>query len=933
MKNKLFLTATSLMLATSIFFSNLVAYAETTPTFETINDGIYELRLTDEDARYKGFINVAGINIDITPGIDVETFEDSMDKLNKEIEAPSKTTGASSTQVYFDETNKRDQSEHTLKVDVDFAGRVLGYPLNVMFVMDQSGSLNMYSTKAIGTADITYTSPDMNPKHYYKTTIRLTFVDGESSTYDYYFSPQHSGITNAWNTTQNAIKEYHNQLVGQVFEGKEIQNVTVTAINSRNEIYSLGTTKKFEPLHCIFDSTEPAKMIDGENEYDFTIVAAPSMPTGVDFYSPEAFDATKFPNSAGEYDDFDSEVYINNLLNEDKSYDRMMLSKILFKELSNIAVNGNSEDGTSVDDNKIGYARFARVVYGHQGLTADNFEDDSLGTGTVNHVGDAFTSTTGYYQTMYEVGFDKAKEILTEDDTTVGRKAKNLVIFVSDGVPSGTDYGKPDSHLIFREKEIDGFVEETDSIIYFAGIDLPEVAYDNWSKAIATIDSEADSVSGPTDDQYLRANGTTLEELIDVRDNIERIITAASYLEADIDPLFELRVDEEHPIQLDFATTEGTGVSSEISEKKTIEITDFTDFKQVENTEDGDLLYEAELKYTEENGSSTPIGVIQYNGTDKTITWKIEEREVVNARMSFYEKLDETQVKWDEISNGKTQTADVLASSSANFVDENGFNKTLSMGKQGMVKIENNNQLRIENVSNPASATQVPTGSTINYTITVTNEQITAKAAEAENLLVVQEIPVNTTYLSNTNATITNGTTTREFDISSAYDKVKNEIRFEVPELNSGEKLTFDYQAKVTSEWEKTIVSVSQLGIVDRANTLDEQGDPLLYAMDLVHVTPNVPTEGDGNGEDPNVDPNPETDPETDPEEEGATEVPPSVDQGNPHDNLEDGEPLPKTGYLNMLKEASGSAVVIVAIMSLLTLMIVYLILNKKYKK
>ncbi len=928
MKNKLFSATTSLALITSIFFSNLVAYAETTPTFETISDGIYELRLTDEDARYKGFINVAGINIDITPGLDVETFEDSMYKLNEKIKAPSKTTGASSTQVYFDSTNKNDQSEHTLKVDVDFAGRVIGQPLNVMFVMDQSGSLNMYGRIADNKK---YNSPDMNPKHYYKINIALTF-EGDSTeyAYSYYHSPQHSGITGTWVTTTSDkyIDNYltnddEDKLVGQSFDGKVISSVSVGTVTSEAEVYSLGTEKKFNPINCIFESTDETVIVDGEHTHSFKKVSEPDNLEKYMYFSPEKFDS-KSEFTEGSYDDFDSEVYISHLIKEDKAYDRMMVSKIMFKELSNIAVNGNSDDGSSIDDNKIGFVRFAENVYGYQKVSGHNFKDVSVKTeveGKEESVGYHFTDTVGYTGTNYVTGFYKAEDLLTRDETTPGREAKNLVIFVSDGEPSGV------THDEFRDDYINDFVKETDSIIYFAGIDLPQVDYDNWSKAIATIDSEAGTV--PTDDQYLRANGTTLEELIDVRDNIERIITAASYLEADIDPLFELRVDEEHPIQLDFATTEGTGVSSEISEKKTIEITDFTDFKQVENTEDGDLLYEAELKYTEENGSSTPIGVIQYNGTDKTITWKIEEREVVNARMSFYEKLDETQVKWDEISNGKTQTADVLASSSANFVDENGFNKTLSMGKQGMVKIENNNQLRIENVSNPASATQVPTGSTINYTITVTNEQITAKAAEAENLLVVQEIPVNTTYLSNTNATITNGTTTREFDISSAYDKVKNEIRFEVPELNSGEKLTFDYQAKVTGEWEKTIVSVSQLGIVDRANTLDEKGDPLLYAMDLVHVTPNVPTEGDGNGEDPN----PETDPEPDPEEEDTTEVPPSVDSGNPHDNLEDGEPLPKTGYLNMLKEASGSAVVIVAIISLLTLMIVYLVLNRKYKK
>ncbi len=224
MRNKLFLTSASLILSACIFISNLSVLAGTAPASAT-SPTVYEHIAKEEyDANgellYNGYLNVAGLNIDIEPGLSLKTFDKSMEDLNDELDSK---TGASSTQVSFDTdtANASDKAEHTLNVQVDFAGKVLAQPLNVMFVMDQSGSLNMYAT-----SNHTQSSPDMNPNHYYKAEVTLTFEDNSTGKYDYYHSPQNSKITNTWTKSETDISTYiNNNLANHTIDGKVIRSV------------------------------------------------------------------------------------------------------------------------------------------------------------------------------------------------------------------------------------------------------------------------------------------------------------------------------------------------------------------------------------------------------------------------------------------------------------------------------------------------------------------------------------------------------------------------------------------------------------------------------------------------------------------------------------------------------------------------------------
>ncbi len=838
MRNKLFLTSASLILSACIFISNLSVLAGTSPASAT-SPTVYEHIAKEEyDANgellYNGYLNVAGLNIDIKPGLSLKTFDKSMEDLNDELVRDSKT-GASSTQVSFDTdiANANDKAEHTLNVQVDFAGKVLAQPLNVVFVMDQSGSLNMYTHI---TSNTTATSPDMNPNHYYRTTVKLTY-EGGSGTYDYYHSPQLSGVTGAWSLSSTAITNYAkngdlvspglvnsyiNPTSGDIAAKlpedstgyKKITDVSVTAPNASTLIFS--STQALGPIDCTF--------LSGTDESTEGFPFTPyTPPIGVDkswqYYSPELFTSKNFYSSNGTYNNFDSEAYVNNMLVDDRAYDRMLLSKILFKDLSNIIVADN-ENLPTEEQNKIGYVQFAAsaetyLAGSRPGNPTWYFDSASRGLET-GYFDDPFTRTRGFYGTNYYAGFEKAKEFFKdEEDANSDRNAKNLVIFVSDGAPNApttpTNYANSST---FRRIYMNDFVNDTNSIVYFAGIDLNSSDYTSWSAAIATKNPESTS----DEDMYLSSNGNTLSELIDIRNQIEELVNAASFMQADIDPLFKLRVDETHPIELTYKVSDETQ-SNTISYK--------------------DMLTPGTAKVVEDS-NGVEIGTLLYNQTNKTLTWEITHPNVAQARMSFYEELDETEINWADIASGNTQTADVLTASTVDFIDELGFARDLNMQDQGVVNISGNSQLRIENVSNPQSGVEVPTNSTIGYEIKVTNESITTGSPiDAENVLVVQKIPENTTYVSHTVATITGSGTSRT--ITGDYDRTKDEIRFEIPTLKANETLTFNYTAKVTSEYDKTIISVSQLGISDKPATLDENAYPLLHALNLVHTTPNAP--------------------------------------------------------------------------------------------
>ncbi len=858
MKNKFF-QKSAIIISTSIFLSNfsmLAGAISESATESVTSHKVYEY-VTDEqydangDLLYNGYLNVAGLNITIEPGHSLETFENSMINLNAQLNDTK--TGASSTQVSFDEDNKNDQTEHTLNVQVDFAGKVLAQPLNVMFVMDQSGSLNMYTQ----TGSITAPAPDMNPDHYYKTKVTLT-LEGEASTYvyDYYHNPQLSGATGAWYLSENititsnyaayGIEEndlvlpgllnmYISTSTGDIVieapEGvndyKKIISVKVATINSSTPIFI--STEALGPLDCTFPSGTDT------NTEDFPFKQyTPSIEKEADwqFYSPELFTRENFYSSKGSYNNFDSEVYISEMQFYGRAYDRMLLSKILFKDLSNIIVANNAYLPTE-EQNKMGYVQFAGLVDTKGSLDSANGinERDYYVAGNrgleTSYFDDTFTRTQGFFLTNYYEGFEKAANFFKEEADSASssistRDAKNLVIFVSDGAPSDPE-GYTDASS-FRKIYMNDFVSNTDSIVYFAGIDLSEEIYKEWSAAIATINP----LSTSEDDKYLSANGSTLTELIDIRNQIEKLVNSASYLTADIDPLFKLRVDENHPIELTYATTSEDPIEGAvISEPKTITISDMPTpgLEQV---------------FKDTNG--VEIGKILYDEAHKTLTWEITYSNVVNARLSFYEKLDESKIDWTHIAKGNTQSAEVLTASTIDFIDENGFNRTLLMDKQGVANINGNSQLRIENVSTPVSGSEVANNSTIDYMITVTNKSITTDSpVDAENVLVVQEIPENTTYVSHTVATIS-GLGGSRF-IQGNYDTDSNEIRFDIPTLKADETLTFNYQVEVTNEYDKTIISVSQLGISNNPDTLDEDGYPFLHSLELVHTTPAPTTE------------------------------------------------------------------------------------------
>ncbi len=816
---KLLSIALSIVLLSSSFFIDANAI-----------DTLYGIRYDYEESKefdlngqpsYKGYINVYG-NATIKGENPLKDFNESMDDLHEIIDNPeNKVTAATSTQVEF--ASKEDEAENTLRVEIDFAGSVLSQPLNVMFVMDQSGSLNMHNGP---TGLIAAPSPNMNPRHYYKTSATLYYEDKSSEVFEYYHSPQHSKITGAWFLSYTAIEDYASKgggkyalpglvdyyvspdkeivsnidIVGDINEYKKIVDVKLARIYSDADIYVLKSDYEsdtvFGPTECTFFSSATDLDFPFEKYNSAAYFEEDWM-----YYSPELFSSTNFysSNSASSYNDFDSAEYINEMIEQNRAYDRMLLSKILFKDLSSTILENNI-GAPEVEHNKIGFVQFAGVVEpeGFRGLSTEEFED-------------IFTKTRGYYGTNYYRGLTKAQELFEDESRIVDtRHPKNLVIFVSDGAPDPA----------FTADMMQRFLNSTNAIVYFAGIDLDQTTYNEYLEILATKDTKTG--------KYLGDNGTDLEGLMKITEDIKSLINAASVMSAKINENFVLRFDADHTIELTYRKAGET-------ESETILI---------------DSLPTSNKEKEVRNAANELIGTLSYDETTQEISWNITHNNVNNARLSFYTKVNEEKVTWDEIATGGSFESIVLDNTDVFYINQDGFADSVEAADLGDILIEGNSQLRIENTSSPATnaifevedgyKTGVLVGSEITYKIKVKNEAI-GRIVNAENLSILQKIPDNTTYVGhNYEARIYNKTddTFKTIDISKAYDEDKNRILFSVDELKVDEWLEFEYRVKVTDEPNEEIVSYAQLGVLGQDNTFNPAEDePYLQSLYLVHET------------------------------------------------------------------------------------------------
>ncbi len=653
----------------------------------------------------ENYIDLTKIEISIKEEDTYIPFDEAVNNLEKEMIATGET-GAAKTSVYFEDGE--DIQENILRVDLDFAGDTLAQPVNTMFVTDQSGSMNMIAGQTSGAVSAT---PCLHEEHAYKILIRIDGV-----LYNYYHFPSESDWTGDWYDSINGkatiLKEAKNYAIK---EGVATESSAVSLRYSNYFIFNISNLSH----HHHYDYTGVAAQKDSarvfidapatdaelekkelENE-SFTKIdrdifnktAASSLVW--EFYSPVAINTSI---SAGEY--------IDSLNAAGDCYDRMNISKSIFHELSEIALTNSG--------NTIGYGNFAGTLHSSQDL------------GSVPLV-DEFLNTTGTRSTHYEDGLDFAKaEFTKEGEAHSGNQ--NLLIFVTDGVPNGT-LATPSS----LDTYMTDFIKETNAIVYFIGIDIPDVNFNTFGPSIATSDSYGN--------ENMR-NSKSPDDLLSIQEELEKILTSTTNLTTSINSDFYMISDADHPVTINYTIKDSAEVHTETVDSL-------------------DELSHLGITYDKDTGA---------------VNWNAGSRGITSARLSFYKQFDESKVDWEKIKNGETLVGTSLGASSTGYIDYSGREQEIIMDDTASYIIEKNSKLTIENTT--STPYDVEFGQEISYEITVKNTGVLT----SEDNYVYQKLPEGTTYSSS---------------LEGAYDEDAKVITYEIPSLTPGEEVVFSYVAIV----------------------------------------------------------------------------------------------------------------------------------------
>ncbi len=700
----------------------------------TINEKI--LYTLEED-----YISLINTRVDISDELTEVGFDTSMNQLEADMEL-NKTIAEGNTSVYFDNDNNKE--ENILKVDIDFTAKALSQPLNVMFILDQSGSMNMYSSN---TSDVISTSPCMHEDHYYRVDVTI-----DTNRYFYYFNPQATGITAGWDKIR-ASDDLANHIKVKAIETGRATELSTVKINTTFN----GADAMQDHHYEIIDVDNKGKNIffyDHNSANENTITDAEKVYfnklsdayTGGDttprFYSPHKIDSIPGTTAQEKLEHLDA---------TGKCHDRMMVSKILFGELSNDIIAANPES-------HIGYKSFAGFTTNSAGVITHSgiYAEAPLST---SPFGVDFYNTIGQYRTNWELGLSEAKK---EFDKHVDRD--DVVIFVTDGNPT---QGQTATSTLSKQ------VDELGAVVYYVGIDLQDDVFTKYEAAMSTNDSKGEPQT---------ANGKSVDDLLEIKNNLKEVLTSTSDLSTTVGELFKLRFDETHPMTLTYRLSD-------------VEETQIVTIKTAEDL----------IKYG-----------ITYDEKTKGIHWNFHEYGITHARISFYQEFDYTSVQWDQIKIGNTQEGTSPGPTIIDYVDYTGTDNRITLDKQANALVSSYSELTIENTT--STPTNVEVNDDIDYTITVRN----TGNLTAENLIVRQVIPENTTYQSTVGAT---------------YDAIKNELIYRIPLLEPGESASFTYKTKAIEE-NTTIYSSAQLGVENRSNTLNADGNPILSAVVLEHSTP-----------------------------------------------------------------------------------------------
>ncbi len=705
-------------------------------------------------------IQLTNVEIELDKAGETISFEESMENLSKGLS--DMVTGNTSTQIYYE--NEKDQAENTVKVDLDFAGHTIPAPANVMFLMDQSGSMNMASQLKSLSEN---TTPCVNDDHYYRIRINL-----KGYMYSYYLNPQEAGLTDSWGSQKTAVLNKIREdavAAGVADSPSDVISVMSTydlndAPESNHFRLADGVTKNGLSLENRFfdiDGSNPWTIVEEELEYFEKIDLGPLEEAGSTelYFSPYSWYNTPGAPETLDWTKVGSDAYFKDLDSKSLCYDRMMISKILFYELSTFSVNENQE-------NKIGFAKYAAKTRESQPLEHTYFDYD------------VFMETDGYGWTNWSDAYSFADKSF--DAVTGGQ---DMVIMVTDGAPTiGT------TSVEGIKSSVDALNSEHGALAFFVGISLSKDTMTKFEEAAST-----DTTTG----EHQAYNGTSLEDFQAIADFLREVLTSATEMKSTLGEIFTLRIDENHPVTVEYVYSFN---DEDIKETRT--------FDSLEAAEEVGLVYDEE---------------------SNTISWDMHQIGIKQARLSYYEKIDETKVDWETIEKGGQIEGFTNEGTVVDYIDRTGKPSNIEGDETASFTLKNVSYLTIENVT--TTPYSVNRGEDIDYLITVKNTGVLT----AENVIVRQKIPENTKY---------------KWSDKAVYDEGKNELIYTIPILEAGGVESFSYKATVDAN-NVEILSSAQLGVSDQVGTLDGDGNPILSAEVLKHKATHhidpapVPTDGD----------------------------------------------------------------------------------------
>ncbi len=421
------------------------------------------------------------------------SFDEAMEELK--IEEPNTADGR--TAVFFEDEDH--EQEGILKAEVDFVAKAEPKPIDAMFLMDQSGSMNM---GAVDSYHHITTSPCQNPDHYYRLHV---LADGVS--YAYYMRPSELSVEGTWQS--EALKSEARDKAKQY-----IEELTNTAVKSISVITFTGTS--FIPNHVHYSSNveSPARVfpIPTGSSFDSLVEIEKADFTKIELRKVSGAKDTFFSNS-----DFsmanagNSADYFRDLYNQDQCIDKMLMSKIIFADLADEIVSSSSQ-------NQIAFANFAKDVKNSRGFSNELFSDE-----------DKFSDTTGYTGTSYSDAFKKAEEMFSAN---LDRShAQDVVFFITDGTPYG-GISDPDALSAYIDSVMD-----PKTVIYFIGIGLSQDTIDKWGPVVATTNSEGEVLA------YSIDSIDKMEEVL-----TQEILTTALDYTVTMGDDFSITIDEDHPM-------------------------------------------------------------------------------------------------------------------------------------------------------------------------------------------------------------------------------------------------------------------------------------------------------------------------------------------------------------------------------------------------